>query len=577
MFALAACNDAPPDLVGTPLAAESTSTPAPTASPFPTLTETAEAEFVFETPQPILATPIPAWFEGIFVEIPENLARLNPSQTDNLIAGQLDQNLPAGQRTPDHNQFLIDGWPINNLTQQPRILAFPARDYASINVRAQLEIDLLKSYLLADQQLNTADKLPFLPITNQPQLFTAQAQQLPFQNGNGLRYVTLLANPENKLELLYVWQGLTADGRGVISAIFPIEISNPAQSTAALKEQVDALSATGFTPPLVELDQIISSITANLPEPELVFDENGKVDLTIVYPRNGGETLIGRQLELEGYVQPGAERQVDLSLSSGVNALAAQIVVSELDGWWRATLEIPPNVRGTARLSAKSGGQMVERFITLVDDPIASGTAIELLRPSAAETWVAGHPIYVEGAISGPLVDDTLTIGLLIDSCKTLVAKQSLTLLPEDSRWHGVLEIPQGVNGRGCIAASTGNYGEAGWREVQVPVTILGATPPAESPQIIIGNPVNRPLGAGLTTVFGTVFSPDSASLSVKILLQDGTLISEGTAVIAENNQWEFQFEIPEPASGRLFVETTLSDGDDELTANVVSLPLVAP
>ena len=282
LIGLSACNGNDSDPAETEVTADPTVTPGPTASPFPTATEI--VEFVFETPEPVAATPIPAWFEGVFIELPESLARIDSSQTESLVSGQLDTNLPAGQRIPNHNRFLIDGWPVDNLTQQPRILAFPARDYASINVLAQLEIDLLRNLLAADQPLEPLDKLPFLPITNQNQLFNSQIAETPFQSGRGLRYVTLLSNPENKLEMLYVWQGITADGRGVISAIFPIEITEPEQSVEALNAQVSALSATGFTPPLNQLDQIIQSITANLPEPELVFDENGKVDLTVVYP-----------------------------------------------------------------------------------------------------------------------------------------------------------------------------------------------------------------------------------------------------------------------------------------------------
>ncbi len=562
---------------------EETPTPLPTNTPFPT--PLGPTPLPTNTPAPT-PTAIPAWFEGVFIQMPEDLAVLNPAET---IEEQLGSHLPADQRYPRHDQFVLDNWPIESLAEQPRILAFAAKDYASINVNAQREIDQLKSLIDAPDLLVDQNKLPFLPVKTIPQALKSQVEPLPFRSGDGLRYVTWYPDQLSTSEspnLVYTWQGLTADGRAVVSAIFPITAPGlPAAPTsdslaafdqwaAEITTHLDQLAPTEFQPRLDDLDQLVGSIYAQLPEPELKFDTNGKVDLTIVYPRDGGETTVGRQLLVEGYVQPGLEKEVELLLLSGNNSIAAETVLSQLDGWWETVLDIPINIQGEMHLTAVSEGQTAQISLSLVDDPISLGEAIQLSRPLANETIVAGYPVYFEGFVVSPLVDDTLTVGVFVDGCQTLVAKQSLILLPEDTRWHSQLQIPAELNGSGCLAVWTGAYGEPGWREIQVPITI--ASQPPQMPQVALGNPHHRPLLTGQPfSLYGTAFGAPDSTLLVSVYTNDGELITESELPIGEDRLWEVTLTLPEETTGRIFIETRLNGV--ESFNNISSLPVQSP
>ena len=594
LILLAACNEAPP-----PPEKEQpdpTATPADTPTPFPTRTPTAEIENLTPTIDPSIPTPIPAWFEGVYADIPTDLASLEPLEA---VTGQLDSNLPIGQRFPSHSRYLIDGWPIDNFGQQPQILAFSARDYASVNVLAQIEIDKLKQLLSDEQSLDNDLNLPFLPVQVQSKPFSAQPKLIPFQSGQGVRYLTWLpsvssTNSTSGSSLLYAWQGITADGRGVVSALFPIEVKRefmqftpPVEpNLQSLLEQwgketgaeLDQLPAEAFIPSLDKLDQIVASIFANLPEPELRFDENGKVDLTIVYPRNNGETLLGRELEVEGYVQPGEQHEISLSIFSSGDDLSAQTVESNIDGWWTTTIYIPENVQGDVTLSATGNGQTDSVEILLVSDPTSIDQfTIDFLRPAAGQTVIAGHPAFIEGRFNGDLVDDTLKISLLTDNCQTLVASDSLTILPNETNWYTVLPIPPGLSGSACFTASTGAYGQPGWRVAKNEINISPFPPDAD--QITIGNSINLPLSAGTSEmIFGTAFSNSNSSILIKIKLPDGSVLSEGETTIDENNFWEYSFEIPSAASGRLLIEARFENQTGSSRINeIVTLPIQSP
>ncbi len=583
-IALTGCGQEEPEVVATdePVTVF-TPTPEPTLTPFPTPAGPTATPAATLEPTP---TGIPAWYTGVFADVPSGLGQLSES---NQIEAQLDPNLPAVDRFPAHDLYLLTDWPITDLIEQPRILAFPARDYASINVHAQSEIEALKQLLSEPEQIESRTNLPFLPVKSSPQAFTTLAQQLPSRNGDGIRYVTWYptqTESNQSVELVYTWQGLTQNGRGVVSAVFPIsapDLPPPPNTgsltdfelwTAEVKSIIEQLPDSSFTPSLQELDQLASSIFAQLPEPELLFDTNGKVDLTIVYPRNGGQTIIGQSLEIEGYLQPGSEQPVELLLLNGDKTIAAQTVVSSLDGWFQTSLSIPINIQGNVELVAISDNQTTDVAISLVENPNALSQSITLDRPTSSQVAVANYFLFFEGSLNTKLVDDTLTFGLAIDNCQTVVAKQSLTLLPEDSFWHGTLQVPNGISGPACAIAWTGTYGEPDWREIQVPLEVLAEAP--STPEIIVGNPQNSPLFPGqISTIYGTATRPANSQILVTAFTKDESFNADYSVSVQENGYWEFEVAIPTEATGRLFLDLQI-EGDDDFN-RLISLPIQTP
>jgi hypothetical protein len=69
------------------------------------------------------------------------------------------------------------------------------------------------------------DAIPFLPLLNAAQDLQAQVTYLDFDGGSGVRFITHYGQeprPYVNDELLYTFQGLSADGRYYVSVTFPI-------------------------------------------------------------------------------------------------------------------------------------------------------------------------------------------------------------------------------------------------------------------------------------------------------------------------------------------------------------------
>ena len=112
------------------------------------------------------------------------------------------------------------------------------------------------------------------------------------------------------------------------------------------------------------------------------------------------------------------------------------------------------------------------------DDYTVNDETIQLSRPLPGETAVAGYPFYFSGGVLDP-VNDTMSIGVLIDGCTRFAAQQSFTVVGGGS-WHGLVILPQLVEGDdACAVAYTGTFGEADMRLVQLPISILSPDDPA--------------------------------------------------------------------------------------------------
>jgi hypothetical protein len=165
----------------------------------------------------------------------------------------------------------------------PQVAIYDAQEYASLSWVAAMEIERLKT-LLAERPFPINDPIPFLPLLNAAQDLQAQVAYLEFEGGTGIRFITHYGQeprPYVNDELLYTFQGLSADGRYYVSATFPINAAslpdsfadspaaddyetfsrNIAAYQAETTEALNQLASSDFTPDLALLDGIVQSLT----------------------------------------------------------------------------------------------------------------------------------------------------------------------------------------------------------------------------------------------------------------------------------------------------------------------------
>jgi hypothetical protein len=170
-----------------------------------------------------------------------------------------------------------------SLSNQAQVLVYPADALLDLDRMIRLEFsDLLK--VLRDQPAAIQGEMPLLPLTNASQAFHARLHYLDFANGSGVSYLTQFAmgpSPINNQELLYTFQGMTADREYFVAAFFPVSLPG-LLSTPQLSEEefanlmanypaylsdttalLDGQPAEAFTPDLAQIDRLIQSLTVH--------------------------------------------------------------------------------------------------------------------------------------------------------------------------------------------------------------------------------------------------------------------------------------------------------------------------
>lgn len=193
------------------------------------------------------------------------------------------------EKTPGHLQVsLADTYLLQGKTHQPAIYVYPALAYAELLPPAFESIHRLDNFLYAPNNIPALSELPGVPFFNTQILFASQIQQVNFQNGSGIRYVTEYAQyaaPANNTDLFYTFIGLTTGGEWYVVAVFPLTSpvlaetsdagaplperglaypTDPAANMAAyyigITDLLNAQLPESFTPHLAELDQLIQSM-----------------------------------------------------------------------------------------------------------------------------------------------------------------------------------------------------------------------------------------------------------------------------------------------------------------------------
>jgi hypothetical protein len=250
-----------------------------------------------ETPAPEIGsstdTPGPV-FEGNAVSFgPLNLV-LPPGLASGINGNQFPraegENIAPWEVTPGHTQVELEGYILQGKFHKPQILIYPAQEYAEMVPAVFESIHRLNNLLYDPNTPISNDNLPTVPFFNAAPIFASNIEVIPFQNGQGVRFLTEYAQytaPVNNHELFYHFQGVTNDGADYVIAILPItalvlpETSDPESSLPtggiefpdlndpnvdwdsyykAVAHNLDLLPANAFTPTINQLDALIQSM-----------------------------------------------------------------------------------------------------------------------------------------------------------------------------------------------------------------------------------------------------------------------------------------------------------------------------
>ena len=189
-----------------------------------------------------------------------------------------DDNAPYWEILPEYAVATLDAYTLSSSLMKPQIFVYPIDELRSANEGAGQVASILQTLLDAPQELET---MPFLPLLNAAQVMHTHVQYLDFQNGTGVRYLTLFSQgilPVNNFDLIYTFQGITSDGKYYVAAILPVNHSSlPADSSITGNEppeftndypayllntaaSLNTQAGSTFTPDLTLLDAMIRSL-----------------------------------------------------------------------------------------------------------------------------------------------------------------------------------------------------------------------------------------------------------------------------------------------------------------------------
>lgn len=127
---------------------------------------------------------------------------------------------------PEHLKIALPNYPLQGKFHKPGIYIYPALSLSLMNEGAAHNIKTLQDGLASrfTAPLSPND-LPGVFFFNAGGLFAANFSPLPFQTGEGARWLTQYAQsfaPVNSHELFYMYQGLAADQAYYVIAILPV-------------------------------------------------------------------------------------------------------------------------------------------------------------------------------------------------------------------------------------------------------------------------------------------------------------------------------------------------------------------
>jgi len=218
-------------------------------------------------------------YEGISFSFDEAIAA---NVIPTTIPGQnMGEESMPGETYPTYFEFTFINYAILDHFHTPKIIVYPVDEYRAISPYASDIIDSLLQALSDHPGGGNMSQLPFLPMWNAAQVFSAKVEYFDFQNGAGLRYLTMYGQalyPVDNQNLFYTYQGITYDGRYYISAILPVtHVDLPDDGSSEVEDWDDFFDnwepyindtifwleeqdPGAFIPNLILLDEMMSSV-----------------------------------------------------------------------------------------------------------------------------------------------------------------------------------------------------------------------------------------------------------------------------------------------------------------------------
>jgi hypothetical protein len=208
---------------------------------------------------------------------------LDPGLASSSTCETIPESSGGMETYPQYTRLTLQGYLLSGKFFKPSISILPVERFTELLPELiPGQVTTLNS--LVNGGVPGDKELPLLPTLNAAQMFHAAYQVLPFTNGGGIRFLTLLAQyyaPINNHELFFTYQGITEDGKYWISAILPINnailpdnannppdgqswdqfTNNYAKYITDLTVQLNSLDPGSFTPSLTMLDALVSSIS----------------------------------------------------------------------------------------------------------------------------------------------------------------------------------------------------------------------------------------------------------------------------------------------------------------------------
>ena len=277
--------------------------------------------------------------------------------------------------------------------------------------------------------------------------------------------------------------------------------------------------------------------------------------ITITEPKEEATLLLESRVTVRGLAALPAGHTVEVALVALNGRLLTMAPATLREGGWLAELEIPPHIGGAARLAASihaADGAAVAVSslpVMLAADTETAARYLTLNRPLAGETAVSSFFLLFDGAAAQP-VNRRIFISVWTDDCQRRVAAEAYEVRGSGS-WQGFVVVPRDAVGPGCAIAAFGEPESDGWREVQLPLTIAPRDA-AEALGIRIGGPAaGSAITAGATLLaYGVALNVEAGPVNVSVLLENGRILSQATAMTDYWGYWELPVVLPPDVSG---------------------------
>ena len=289
--------------------------------------------------------------------------------------------------------------------------------------------------------------------------------------------------------------------------------------------------------------------------------------VTILEPAPATTLLAGREVVFRGEVLPPTTDPISLTLTIGsFTAVSAQITPAD-NGIWELTTTLADAASGPGSLTAALGDlAQAQQANPIAFDSSTDEPYISLVTPVEGETAVAGYAFFMQGD-SNNLIDDTFTIGVLVDGCTNFIAAQKISLT--SGPWYGYVILPPNVEpGPACAAAYTGEYGEGNWREAVIPIQLRAYDDPQAS-LLNLGNLGEITFVVGEdTNLFGVAANVPEGVVDIMLELHSvggsGVLVTSGKAFADQFGFWSIDLDVPDDApAGAALLTISTGEGDN--------------